>query len=444
MKMLVKTLRCFAPDAGRHFFASAAVVAIGLSFLSLPADAVNFRQVPNPPIIPPSITFPAERDVLKTDLNRLTERRETLGFSRTAYDRECAHRMPLNYSSRRHCSSRLQELRRESSRLRTDITALRQRFQTVEKNARRQRSNGPRKSRAVANAPAARRPDARLKIIRHALFENAGGWRSVLAHLKSETGKGAGNPALRDAFAYLTGMYGGQIAADHLENAYYRHGVRRWLAHDHWTAALSFARAARDNPDDQRVFASFADTAGRQHASPACKKARRCVSGNIPAWAKRFGKPHALAVKKMLAGMRKATPSRDVVSLRNMLGAVVIFAEKSDPATIGGGSTNRIATLALSKAQDHDYTAALTGYINLWRRLVDGRVASKTNLFFARYANASGDRTGRAFLNETGTLSIDAAADEDYLKHLRRALAEGGSDLFSGTLTQAKIIMLHR
>ena len=94
--------------------------------------------------------------------------------------------------------------------------------------------------------------------------------------------------------------------------------------------------------------------------------------------------------------------------------------------------------------QDHDYTAALKGYINLWRRLVDGRVPGKTNLFFARYANASGDRTGRAFLNETGTLFMDAAADQDYLKHLRRALAEGGSDLFSGTLTQAQIIMLHR
>lgn len=76
-----------------------------------------------------------------------------------------------------------------------------------------------------------------------------------------------------DAFAYLRAMYEGRIAADDLENAYYKHGVRRWLAGDMWSAALSFARAARDNPEDRRVFASFADAAGRQHASPACVKA---------------------------------------------------------------------------------------------------------------------------------------------------------------------------
>jgi len=444
MKMLVKILRWFAPVARRPFYAPIAVGAIGLWFLSLPAGAANLRQLPNLPVIPPSITFPAERDVLKTDLNRLAERRKALGHSRTVYDRECAHRMPFNPSSRRHCSSRLQELRRESSRLRTEIAALRQRFQTVEENALRRRGNGPRYRETVAAASVGGRPDARLTLIRQALFQNTGGWRDVLAHLKVETGKGAGNPALRDAFAYLNGMYEGQIAADHLDNVYYRHGVRRWLARDHWTAALSFARAARDHPDDRRVFASFADSAGRQHASPACKKARRCVSGDVSAWVKRFGKPHAHAMKKMLNGIRKMSPSEEVVSLRDMLGAIAIFAEKTDPGTVSAQVTDRIAMAALSKARDHDYSAALTGYIDLWRHLADGPVTARANLFFARYADASGDREGMAFLDESVALSTMGTIGEDYLEHLRRALALGRGNPFSGALTQAQIIRLQR
>lgn len=444
MKTLVKSLRCVAPDARRSFFASVAVIGGSLSFLSLPAAAVNLRQIPNLPSIPPSITFPAERDVLKTDLDRLAERRDALGISRTAYDRECMRRLPHNHVSRRHCSHQLQELRRDSSRLRTDIIALRQRFQTVEDNARRQRGNGPLSRRMMENSAATGRPDARLKLIRQALVEYIGGWPSVLAYIKAEIGTGAGNPAMRDAFAYLNGMYEGQIAADRLDNVYYRHGVRRWLARDHWTAALSFARAARDNPDDHRVFASFADAAGRQHASPACQKARRCVSGNISNWAKRFGRPHALAVKNMLARTRKVELSTDVVSLRNMLGAIVVFSEKSDSGAIGDRSIGDSATVVLSKAQGHNFTVALKGYIELWRRLEEARMSGRPNLFFERYANASGDRTARAFLNETGEPSVDAAADEGYLKHLRDSLVEGSGNPFSGRLTQAQIIRLQR
>ena len=444
MKTLVKILRCFAPDAGNPFYASGAAVAISLLFASLPAGAVNFRQLPHLPTIPPSITFPAEREVLRTDLDRLAERRKALQFNRVLYNRECAHRVPFNHSLRRHCSLQLQALRRESSWLRTDITALRQRFLTVEGNAHRQRGSGPRNSMPAVNASTPGRRDMRLKVIGQALSGNAGGWGAVLAHLKSETGKGAGNPALRDAYAYLDGMYEVQVAADHPENAYYKHGVRRWLARDYWTAALSFARAARDNPYDRRVFASFADAAGRQHASPVYRKARRCVSGNISDWAKRFGKPHTLAVKKMLAGMRKAAPGEDVVSLRNMLGAIVVFAEQSDPGVIGGESTGRIATAALSRAQDHDHIAALTGYIDLSRRLAGERETGKPNLFFERYANAVGDRTGRMFLSETGKLSMGVAVDEEYLKRLRRALAEGDGDPFSETLTRAQVIRLQR
>jgi hypothetical protein len=442
MKMLVKILRCFAPGAGRFAIWPAAVVATGLSW---PAGAVNFRQVPNLPVIPPSITFPAERDVLKTDLGRLGERRKTLGLNRTLYNRECAHRLPINHSSRRHCSFRLQELRRESSRLRTDINALRQRFQSIEANAHRQRGNGPRNGGAAGVSAGKGRPDARLKLIRRALLENTGGWPSVLAHIKTQIGTGAGNPALRDAFAYLNGMYEGQIAAEHLDNDYYRHGVRRWLARDYWTAALSFARAARDNPGDHRVFASFANAAGRQHASPACRKARRCVSGNIPAWAKRFGKPHARTMKKMLAVLASASPPENVVALRNILGAVAVYAEKADADRYISGETMGFARIALSNARNGRHADALSGYIDLWRQTSSGRARDRANLFFARYAFASGGHAAKPFLDEPGDVSQPGVADDAYLGRLRDALqSDSGGNPFTGRLTQAQIIRLQR
>ena len=39
---------------------------------------------------------------------------------------------------------------------------------------------------------------------------------------------------------------------------------------------------------------------------------------------------------------------------------------------------------------------------------------------------------------------MGGAADEEYLKRLRRAFAEGVGDPFSGTLTRAQIIRLQR
>lgn len=97
------------------------------------------------------------------------------------------------------------------------------------------------------------------------------------------------------------------------------------------SAALSFARAARDNPDDDRVLASFASAAGLQHPSPACVVARRCVSGNIAAWAKRFGKFHERAAKKSFRRQRRDENTGAVLPMRKLLGAISIFAAKVEP-----------------------------------------------------------------------------------------------------------------
>jgi hypothetical protein len=434
MKILVKILRHSSAFPEIRVFLLAAILTAALS---APAGAVQFRQMPDLPAIPQSITFPAERSILQADREALADRRRELGKNRAEYDRECSERLASNASLRRSCSFLVQEIRRESSHLRVDINALRARFQTVEADALRH-SGGV---KGPASTGGVETPDARTKFVREALAESIEGWFPVLSLLKKSAGKGTGNPALRDAFAYLRAMYEGRIVADDLENAYYKHGVRRWLAGDMWSAALSFARAARDNPEDRRVFASFADAAARQHASPACVKAHRCVSGDVAAWAKRFGLAHERALKQLLSVSTKTLQSANIADIRNILGAIAIYAAKTESDSGGTEPSSDRTTKALAYARSGDRTVAFEEYVRLWRYVAPDR----EKVFFARYAAASGSRAARKFLGEDGVSSGDAGAEDRYLTRVRAAFrTDSGKNPFSGALTQAQIIRLQR
>lgn len=411
--------------------------AIFAAALSAPAGALQFRQMPHLPIVPPSITFPAERNILQADLEALADRRRELGKNRTEYDRECSQRLASNASLRRHCSFRLQEIRREASRLRVDINALRARFQTVEANALRRRQSGRIKGPAPIDTGGAT-PDARTHFVREALSESNGGWSPVLSLLEKAAGKATGNPALRDAFAYIRAMYDGRIAADDLESVYYKHGVRRWLARDMWSAALSFARAARDNPEDRRVFASFADAAGRQHASPACVKAHRCVSGNIAAWAKRFGAAHERTLRHLLSSSMKTPESPNAADVRKTLGAIAIYAAQTESEGRDTQMASDLIAKALASARRGDRAAAFEEYVGLWRYLAPDR----EKVFFARYAAASGSA---AAVDADRVSAREAGAEDGYLARVRKAFRPGSEENpFSGALTQAQIIRLQR
>jgi hypothetical protein len=417
---------------------SAAIIAV---LLISPAIAASFRQLPNLPTIPPSVTFPAEREILKADHDRLSQRRVNVRKLQAEYNRDCADRLTANNSRRRHCSFRLQEIHRQSARLRRDIDALRMRFRTVEESALRRghRAAGRPQKREAGSAV-----DARLKIIKEVLANGGKDWPVVLEQARAAAARAAGNPVLRDVAAYLDGIHSGAIAADMLENPYYKHGVRRWLAGDNWSAALSFARAARDNPGDDRVFASFATASGRQHASPACVMARRCISGNIATWVKRFGKSHEHAVNKILrrhlSGSGKDTDA--ALPIQNVLGAVTVFAAKVAPDENAEARLANMAKDVLAKLKRNNTQGALSGYIDIWRMLAPRRAG----IFFAGYAAASGAPDVRRFLNQAGTDSkAGRQSDGDYLVKLRTALdGSREADPFSGALTQAQIIRLQR
>lgn len=461
MKMPVKPFCRFPFVSGRTATCSVpALAAVFTAVLSIPAGAIQFRPVPSLPLLPPSITFPAERTVLKADLDSLAQRRQVLQRDRAAYNRECAPRLASSSSMRRYCSFRLQEVRRESSSLRVDINALRARFQAVEADALRRRHNfsvnrpGP-----TVNRSGKDKTDARVKYIRDALARETGGWQPVLAHVGRMAGRGAGNPALRDAAAYLRGMYDGRIAAEYFDNGYYKHGVRRWLVRDNWSAALSFARAARDNPDDHRVFASFADAAGRQHADPACTKSRRCVSGDIAGWAKGFGDRHVRAIRKLLAAAQRQSGAGRLAELRNLMGAIAIYAAKTAKDAAAGPLPDDLLASTLVRARNGQSAAAFEGYIRIWQYEATKAIPTaqsgsesdrkpgrdRAQMFFARYAAASGFREARKFVGEPSVAVGERASEDGYLHRIRAAFrAESPGNPFSGALTQAQIIRLQR
>lgn len=425
-----------------------ALVMLAGFAVSVPtAGAAQFRQLPALPFIPPAITFPGERDILQADLDRLKARIGVYDRKRADYRRECAQRLLSNSVRKRQCSFMAQEIHRDGSRLRTAIGALRNRFGAIERNVLQRRHSGapqtgaPRSGTGTASTPTDKRP----KLIADALSVDGGSWRGVLDHVKAMMDRGAGDPAVRDISAYLVGMHAGRIAADRLENGYYKHGVRRALAGDNWSAALAFAQAARDAPEDFRVFESYADAAGRQHIAPACTKSARCVSGNVAVWAKRFGKNHEQAIKQIVAAGRKGALTPDAVRMLNILKAIAIYAAKKDDNP-SDGPTDRpefaaAATEALEAYRRNERGTAVKGYIRLWKLIEPWRSA----LFLFRYAEASGSAEARTFLDYDMSSAAVSGIDQEYLAALKSAFANSERvNPFSGRLSQAQIIRLQR
>ena len=350
-----------------------------------------------------------------------------------------------NVTRKRQCSFLAQEIHRDSSRLRTAISSLRSRFGEIERNALQRRQSGA--SGVSGAGRAVREPvrDRRPKLMADALAAGDGSWKGLLAHVKSMMDRGAGDPAVRDVSAYLTGLYSGQMAADVLNDAYYKHGVRRALAGDHWSATLAFARAARDRPDDLRVFESFADAAGRQHAGPACIQSGRCVSGNVAQWAKQFGNKHEQALKKIIAAERKRKLSLNVAGTFRVLRAAAVYAAKKEAGEVAyppaGDPGDELAPQALAAARSGDRAEAVRLYVRLWEKTEPGRAG----VFLARYAQASGAATAKALLDGNAYPSTSSKSDREYLDVLRRAYAQGDDNSpFAGSLSQAQIIRLQR
>jgi hypothetical protein len=424
--------------ASRIALAAIAVVLTAISG----AGAAPFRQLPEPPMIPPSITYPAERDILQADLDRVTASIREYNRGLADYRRDCDQRLLTNAARKRECSSLAQGLHRESSRLRAAINALRNRFSAIERGARQRRqATDPALSAAATGALR----DSRPGLIAEALAAGDGSWKSVLDHVKAMRDRGAGDPAIRGVYAYLTGIHSGGLAADMLENEYYKYGVRRALSGDYWSATLAFAQAARDTPDDRRVFESFATAAGRQHAAPACAISGRCVSGNVTEWVKRFGTGHERALEQAEAAYQKEMLDPKTAGVFRILKAIAVYAAKKETApsaeTMRKIAVREMARQALVAARGGNRFDAVQRYIRLWELTEPDRAA----VFLVRYAETSGSAEARAMSEIRPRPSAPTANGREYLERLRQAFTQGdNASPFSGALTRAQIIRLQR
>ena len=387
-----------------------------------PVRASSFQPLPALPQVPAGIDNANERTLMQAEIDRLAERARELSAGQHVYDRDCSA-TAFNPSARRDCQFRLVDLRRDGSRLRAEVLAAEAWFRRVaEESARRRLSEPALRGAAVQAEPAP--ADRRLGFLRAALEAPCDTWAACLGKLRAETARRAGDAAARDAVACLEAMASGTIAADTLGDRYYRHGVRRFLAGDDWSAALAFARTARDHPDDLRVFDSYALAARRQHASPACRESRHCVGGDLAAWAKRFGPGQAPAAKATLAAAARKDADGPVRAAVLRLRAAMVHAAKAEPPAAAGEIPLARARAAEAAASAGHWVEAADAWLGAWQAAEPGRAAR----FLALYGGEVPEKPGA-----------------DRLAALRTALSgDAPGDPFSDALTQAQIILLQR
>lgn len=410
-------------NGGSRILRAAAILLVA-SGAAAAASAASFRPLDRLPPIPVEVDNENERALLQADLERLRDRAADIEQRRRLQDRDCggalfAGRQQSGGTTQRDCQFRLVDLRRDASRFNADVHVLEAHFRRVASEIAARRTNGHATAVAAVPVPA----DRRLGFVREALAADGASWQASLAQVRALFATRTGDASLRDAVAYLEAMQRGAIAAADLENGYYRHGVRRYLAGDDWSAALAFAQAARDDPGDPRIFDSFARTVRRQHHGPECVKAGRCVGGDLAAWAARFGAGQTAAAKALLAAAGRDGADAALRDAVKRLRGFAVYGARVDPAAPIPPDATAHAAAAAGHVRASDWTAAAGSWTEALR-LADPERAEP---FLAIYG-------GRGPV-PAGTAEFAA---------LRAALARADADPFSGALTTAQIIRLQR
>ncbi|MGB0630878.1 MAG: hypothetical protein ACPGRZ_09295 [Alphaproteobacteria bacterium] len=402
-------------------------LATAISLFADPGICATFRQVPDLPAVPPAIDHPAEREMLVRDLEQLATRRDRVIVLRKDFASQCGDRPPGRVLSRT-CQFRQVEIRRETSRLRTDLLALRDRMRRIEEGVQRRRLEDGQPARAARSVA----PDRRFEIVRDALSGAGETWQDVLDPLIQKAAREAGDPAFRDAAAYLGGIYQGHLAAMRLNDPFYKHGVRRVLAGDDWSATIAFAQAARDHRDDPLIFAAYAAAAGRQHASPACARAGRCVRGNLADWAGGFGKQHRRIAQRLEKHVSETAAAPQTRAAVRVLMAVSVYAGRAPALTDG------VAAIP-AKPGSQAFPRIALAYLKAWA----AADAARARMFARRYDAAGQPNRVVSLLGYEDT--APRRLSNSYLAKLRDAFANpGDQNPFAGALDRQQLIRLQK
>ena len=250
--------------------------------------------------------------------------------------------------------------------------------------------------RAGRDRPKAGEPRAearrKTELLLDALQIGAGDWQASLRYLRERALKYPNDRALGDALAYLEGMYRGQLMARDFANRYYRHGVKRWLAGDYEMAARAFAQAARDNPDDLKIFRSFAHAVGRQHGGGDCKTHRLCVSGNLPRWASFFGPDKEAAAEALAAEAHKNPRARELRDAVNLLKGIAVYAAGAPTPKRLNPRARLLSSQAVDRIRAKDHLGAARFFAKALQAAEGDRALIYLKHYFEGAAAAGGNQ----------------------------------------------------
>lgn len=360
--------------------------------------------------------------VLRTERSRL--RTYLKGLQRIAETFNVKCRAVRRGSAKWHgCKTERDRLEQKRLAYDADARQFNARIAALHRRASRER---PKTSEARAEA---RR---KTELLLDALKFGAGDWQASLSYLRDRAHRNPNDRALGDALAYLEGMYRGQLMAQDLANRYYRHGVQRWLAGDYEMAARAFAQAARDNPDDLKIFRSFSHAVGRQHGGRDCQTHGLCVSDNLPRWASFFGPDKEVAAEALEAEARKNPRARELRDAVNLLKGMAVYAAGAPTPKRMNRQAHSFSSQAVSQIGRGDHLGAA----RLFAKALQAADSDRALIYLQHYHEGVAAARGRADAAPPRELLL-AEVHDKMMREVSRRRAPAPSEMAKRAAEQA-------
>ena len=336
--------------------------------------------------VPEEISDRTERARLVDEWMRLETRHGGLQRIGAIFDREC-RRVERGTAEWQSCNTRFNRLTQDRLSYNEDVKGFRSRVGDALARARRPTVSNPSLVEG-GTLDALNAANRKTHLLLDALEAGAGDWRASLNFLTVHMSKNPGDQAARDALAYLRGMYKGHLAAQDMSNRYYRYGVRRWLEGDYLLASRALAQAARDNPDDLKLYRSWVYMVGQQNGSRQCSDANICAFMTLPRRASFFGPEHERALKALEIKVQRNPHNLEARGLANLLAGMSVYAGLDiHPAPPLSAEANGLTRRASNLVAQERYYDAAKNYAEAYRR-TDG---DRGVLFLRHYFEGRGD-----------------------------------------------------
>lgn len=403
---------------------AACLAAVLLMIIASPARNAT-AQIVLLERLPEGKAYERDRRELRVEKARLADYLANLQRVVDVFNSECVN-VPRHSSLWQSCFKRKADLDSKRRLYNAEAEEFNSRVAELRRRIKIRRDLLASASNKVEGATQAAQEEARNRTIHllEALEHGKGDWNKSLALLRARMLQRPYDAALRDAFAYLEGMYRGHLRARDLTSKYYHYAVRRWLEKDFTLAARAFAVAARNDPDDLELLRSFAFVTGQQHGSAECRVQGLCVSRELPEWASFFGPEHTIAIRSLEAEARRNPRDRKVRDALNRLKGIAVYAENVDSAKPLTMEAHRFTAEALDEARKGNHLKAAELYALAWSS-TDG---DRALLFLWHYHEGKAHEGGSAGATLPLGLLMEKMEEED-MRELSKRLAPAPSEM---------------